>query len=399
MEKVRPKGYALATILILLGVAMFGMAAIITISTIESKISRSQSLGMRAYYAAEAGMEDAIWKLNNTPAISSALIAGSLGTGTTGPYNYDSAENDPGTDLQYFVDYRNDTGPGYGIIEVTGQSNIPNTSFVARRKITAKVFQGTITSPTGTNGLFAGGAMTITNGAANIHIIGGDMYATSSIIANNTHVVVDGAVNSPGSLTDNGDSITSGALYTANNPPAAATIAAPGIDFNYYRNNNDRTYSAAQFQALFNNTSTVNLPGPVTYVSAGLAFGNWARNKTLNITGMLVVNGNISVNGSVTGFTVNVTDPGSGKSGIFARSNFSMSNGTWNIDGVVYASGDIIFTNTQAVTINGGLISGGGMQINTGLPLSLTYNSTRVAACFGSGSPLNVEVQHWEEEY
>ena len=36
--RIRQKAYALATILILLGVAMFGAGAIVTISTLDSKI-------------------------------------------------------------------------------------------------------------------------------------------------------------------------------------------------------------------------------------------------------------------------------------------------------------------------------------------------------------------------
>lgn len=57
----RQPGYALATILILLGVAMFSGAAIVTVSTLESKISASQKEGLDAYYVAEAGIESSLW--------------------------------------------------------------------------------------------------------------------------------------------------------------------------------------------------------------------------------------------------------------------------------------------------------------------------------------------------
>ena len=122
-----------------------------------------------------------------------------------------------------------------------------------------------------------------------------------------------------------------------------------------------------------------------------------ARNKTINIAGMLVVNGNFTTNAS--GMTLNVTDPGDGKAGIFVQSNISNNSGRWSINGVVFASGNVTCTNSDLNTINGGLVAGGSISINVGMPMTITYNPARVTSSFGAGSQISVEVQHWEEEY
>jgi hypothetical protein len=108
----------------------------------------------------------------------------------------------------------------------------------------------------------------------------------------------------------------------------------------------------------------------------------------------------MSVNGSASNFHFNVTDPGTGKSGIIVKSNLNNSSGNWNIDGILYVSGSATFTNSQNIVIDGAIVTGGAVNINTGLPLDLTFNSARAIAVLGVTSvPTAVQVLHWEEEY
>lgn len=387
------KGYALATILILLGVALFGAGAIVTISTLESKISRSQQSSVNAYYVAEAGIQDALWRLNNTAAYSSALIGGTLNV------SY-SANNFPQTGQSFSVTMTTSPqGPGYGTVEVTGTVNYG--TFTAKRRIKIDVFQGTTPNIIGSNALFGGGSLTITNGGSAVDVSAGGIYATGNITFNSATVNAGTqTINTTGSYSANNSSnVTSGGIYASNYPPAATNITTPSFDFSYYSTTNDASYTPAQFEALFVNDATVNLPGPVTYITGNVAFGNWARNKTINITGMLVINGSISLPGSTSGVTINVADPGNGKAGIFTLTSFSLSTGTWNVDGVLYTSGSFSINSNRDMDIDGAIVAGGNVSINTGLAALLTFNSTRVDATLGSSSPLTVNVQHWEEEY
>jgi hypothetical protein len=382
--------YALATILILMGVTLFGVGSLITVSSLESKISRSQQEGTKAYYVAEAGADDALWRLNNETTYSDALRNGTLNT------SY-SVTDKPAAGQGFTVTF-NSTAPYYGEVLVVGYSD--NGSFRSERRVSTSVFQGPTSSPTGNNGFMLGGALNINNGSSNIILHDGDIYSAGSINFNNATINAgNNKIKTSGSYNNNNATITSGGIESSNQPPAPVSATVPGFDFTHYSTNNTVKYTATQFTNLLSSGSTINLPGPITYVNGDVVLNSNARNKTLNITGMLIINGNFTASNAANGLTVNVIDPGNGQSGIFIRQSFTNTVGTWNIDGVLYASGNMNFNNTQQITIHGAILAGGSISMNTGLQLELYYESLHPAATFGAGSPLSVGVQHWEEEY
>ena len=399
---MKPKGYALATVLILMGVMLFGVGAIITVSTLESKISRSHQEGARAYYVAEAGIVDALWRLNNTANYKAALKAGTFNS----TFNY-TATNTPATNQRFSVSFAS-TAANYATVTVLGYSN--NGSFEAQRKISTDVFVGPAPGPTEGNAIMSGGTLDIDNGSASVVISGGDVYATGKQ-STGVGINIDKATvnigskdfNSPRSYVVNGGTVTNGTIHASNFPVAADEITIPGIDFSYYSSHcGSYCYTSSSFQnRIANASSSVSFPGPITYVSGDVNLGNsWAKNKTINITGMLVINGSLTTSGSTKGLVINVTQPsGGGGSGVFLRSNMNNGGGTWNVNGVLYASGTMTFTKTEAVSIQGALIAGDTVTLNTGLQFNLTYQSGRVTPVFGAGEPAPVEVKHWEEEY
>ena len=377
---------------------MFGAGAVVTISTLESKISRSQQEGTTAYYVAEAGIKDALWRINTTSAYSTAILNGTLNV------TY-SASNVPASGQGFTVTMMTDAtkGAGYATVDVTGTSN--NGTFIAKRRIKTNVFQGSSSSSIGQNAFFGGGALSITNGSSSLQFSNGGLYSSGAVSINNATVNLGSfEINAVGSYSANPSStVTAGAIHSSNNPPAPSNISTPSFDFTYYSTHYNTRYTNTQFQNLFCSScgSTVTLPGPVTYVTGAVSLPNSARNKTLNVTGMLIINGNFTINGAVSNFRGNFTDPGNGKSGLFIRSNGSFSNGTWNINGVLYASGSLSLSvgSSQSMTVNGAIVAGGATSINTGLSTTWTYNNTRATATLGAGAPSSVEVQHWEEEY
>ncbi|HSI20603.1 MAG TPA: hypothetical protein VLA04_02770 [Verrucomicrobiae bacterium] len=403
------KGYALATILILLGVCMFGAAALVTISILESKISRSHVEGTVAYYVAEAGVTDAVWRLNNDTAYTNALAAGTLNV------TYAAADT-PATGQGFTVTMVTSAeGAGYATITVTGTAD--NGTFTAQRKIETSVFRGSTPpgSPIGDNVFFGGGSLAITNGGSDVLVTNGDLYMLGNISIHQATVNAAGrTINAEGSYSASGATVTSAGIYASNYPPAPSEgLSVPGYDFTQYTSlaTNKCTaalYAAetqlrctpAQFESLIGADDDFSFPNPVVYIDGSLSFTNWARDKTITTNGLFVVNGNLSSNNAASNFQFVVNDPGTGRAGIIVKSNVNNGSGTWTVNGVMYASGSVSFTNNQTVTIDGAVVAGGSVNINTGLSLNLAYNETRIISVLGGiTNPSAVRVLHWEEEY
>ncbi len=384
--------YALATILILMGVVLFGAGALVTISTIERKIAYSQQEGITAYMVAEAAHSEALWRLNTTPAYSSALLAGTLNIQFT-------ATDSPLSGQGYTVRMVS-TSAGNATIDV--DSTVDNGNFIARRALRSQVFSGPVSSPISDKVIYSGADIGFNNGSSNIITSNGNIYARTTINLNNTNIQAGtGFIQAVGNYSANNSTVNSAGIRSANNPPAPADIPAPSVDFSGYQTSANSTYATgtAFINAIANGGSTVNFPGPITYVNGNVAFGNSVRNKTVNITGLLVVNGTVTTNSSVSGLRINFTDPGNAKAGLLAANNITFNSGTFNIAGVIYSAGTIRFISAPSVTLNGGVVAGSSIQVNPGSVFNLTGNSTRMSTMFGGGTPSAVQVQHWEEEY
>jgi Tfp pilus assembly protein PilX len=394
------KGYALATILILLGVAMFGAGAIVTISRLESKISRSEQEAVTAYYVAEAGVEDAMWRLNNDTTYSTPLVNGTLNATYT-------ATNFPLTGQNFVVTLVTDNskGAGYGTVTVVGTSN--NGDFTASRQVITSVFKGSNGVTTGGNVLFSAGTTNFNTISNTMNLSAGGMYSSGAISFSSAKVTIANpyAINGVGTYSAVSSTVNSGGgIHSSNNPPATTALTTPNFSFSNYGTAGNYTtkYTPAQFTALFCNAcaATVSLSG-VTYVSGAVTMPATAKNKTMNINGMLVIAGNFTLANSITGFTSNITDPGTGKSGLFVSGATNIANGNWSINGVVYTVGTttLAFGNSTSFNVNGALISGGNLSINASVALNFVYVDSRVSATVGNGPATVIQVQHWEEQY
>lgn len=315
MNVSRPRrGYALATILILLAVCMFGAAALVTISILESKISRSELEGTIAYYAAEAGIKDAVWRLNNVSTYNTPLNAGTL-------------------NATYSVTDKPAVGQGFTVtllslaqsnnaaqVDVIGTSN--NGNFTATRHIRVTVFQGDPTPSFGAFAFLAGGATTVTNGSSALLVNNGDFYSRSNITINSaTFNAGTYTINAMGNYTANNSTVTSGGIFAANRPPAPSAVAVPGYNFaqysglptnrctaGQYNGQAQLRCSPAQFQALIGSSNNFTFNNSVVYIDAATTFNSWVRNKTITFNGLLVINGNFTVNSAATNFAINTVD-------------------------------------------------------------------------------------------
>ena len=395
LKKSRPPAYALATILVLLGVALFATGALVTISILESKISNSQKEGLIAYYSAEAGIQDAMWKFNNVASYDAGLRAGNLNASA---YSLTLAVDSTRTLVQKVNVSIQSTSPGYATVTSTGLSD--NSNFTAQRVVQATVHQGVSAPPSG-YAVIAGGAINLNNPNNSFNISGGDLYSGGAITANNRSSInaSNKFITSSNSCSCSGSNITiSGGTVTN-----ATTLTPPTFDFATNTTNATASYDSSSLAA-FETTilSAGGLPGPITYYNGALSISNsWAKNKNLTINGILIVNGSLTINAS--GSNIKVKDPGganANKSGIFVENGTtSINSGQLIIAGVLYSSGSITVNNTDNAVINGGLISPSGMTFLTGVNYNITLNQSAINATMGAATPASIQLQHWEEQY
>jgi hypothetical protein len=383
----RPKGYALATVLVLLGASLIGVASLVTISTLESKIAVSQQGGVNAYYAAEAGEYVGLWHLNNTSADNQALANGTLNS------SYSSSNGVPIANESFSIHLYTDPahGAGYGIIDSTG--TYVSGAFTATRQILTYVYMGSATSQIGSNALFSGAGVKLTTGQLNL-INGGeytvgnvsiqpgaDLNATSQTVS-----IYNGSLNNLGSFE--------GTSTTANN-----AIVMPSFNWNQ----SGTTISPSAFLNTVKNNGA--LAGPVTIVTGSVNInGSNYRNKTLTVNGILIIKGSLQINSS--GFNLVVNNTSSNQAGVFVEGSILINSGSWDITGLIYTPSTLKINNPSAFNINGGIIVGGSgnggqpaVQINCGGGLNVTYNAAIASTIFPSNSVQAVQVQHWEESY
>ena len=118
----------------------------------------------------------------------------------------------------------------------------------------------------------------------------------------------------------------------------------------------------------------------------------------MKINGLLVVDGSFTSNAN--GSTIQVIDPGTGKSGILVNGNANITKGTYTVNGVIYTSGSMSVNNSDTMTITGAIVSGGAVNFNTGVALTLTLDTPRATAVFGGTTGTYTSaISHWEEEY
>jgi Tfp pilus assembly protein PilX len=389
-------GYALATMLILVGVALFAVGALVAISGLERRISTSQQEGIRSYYVADAGMSDALWQLNTTQTLRDALIAGTLNQTVT-------RTDKPMAGQGYSIVFASDTsrGQGYGTVTVTATSN--NGQFTARRVVTASVFLASSGSVLGESAILAGRDISVTNGSGTLMATDSDLRANRNISFSNSRVMLGaGWLRSVGSIT--GSTLFSqwGGRQSSNYPAAATTLSVPVINYADLQSSANASYSSGNFANLLRNGGVVTLPGPITYINTALTLSNVPAGTVLRVNGILYIGNNFRINASVgNNLRIEVLDPGNGRAGIIARGSMTFSAGRFAVDGVFHAGGSFSATSLSEFTVNGSVVAASDVAITPGASFSIQRNDTRNAAMFGASGATSdpVQVNHWEEEY
>jgi hypothetical protein len=321
------KGFVLALSAVLLLSISIIVAAFIFLVTIRTRAAASGLDSAKAFWLAEAGVQQVIYKVMSDSAYRNAptTVTGSLGSGT------------------YSVSVVKLAGTAYTMTS-TGTAGIVSRNVVQ----TATFSFAGWSAPFANYGVFAKAGNVILQNSANT--ITGDVYAAV------------------GTVTTMGFSTVTGTVYADKGsgnykrlPLPIPNIPGPELDKTDYTTliNKAGTYIKKDMTY-----STLNLAGGIVYVNG--------RVTATNITGpgTVVCTGNFIVNGGTVGKDVS----------IISNATLSMANYSHVQPGaVIYASTSISLTGSSVVLDNATLITPGTAVLNAN---SLTVNG--VILCEGN---------------
>ncbi len=403
------KGFALISVILILGVLLLIGTAFFTLVSFENKISLSQESTFGTYYLAEAGINEVIYKLRNDSVWQDEFEDGTIDRGFT-------RTDDLVESGSYQVRIVS-TDPGEADIVSIGRLDLHGS--IAQRVVKTKVIKAVNPNP-------LADMTTYTDEDTNINL-SFVTVETGSIFANddlnlfawsradilNGQAMAADQINLRGTSTLN----ASGGCFATNCPsdcsscnPAPDHVAMPMLDFdsddeNSYKSKAGAVYTEAEFKDLLDNNNPLVLDRDVTYVEGDVRI---KRGHSLILSGILVADGNITF-GEWAGSShieINHT-PGKG-SGLISKNSIEFMMQPWaddiNIEGVLYAMDrvrirDIAFIGNFSLT--GAIVARELTFFDLWGNSTLNYDDdTLVKTLFGppADAPV-VTIEHWEEEY
>ncbi len=445
--KKMEKGSLLILSILVLGVLMLLGAYFLTFTLTEARISESQKIATQTYYLAEAGVNEAIWKLKNDPSWSSNFITAPICGNWEDNFERDSALFSNGS---YEVSVKN-SGCGNRTITVT--STIASAKGNSQRKVEVRVFKAQ-DNPVSDYNIFTGGP------SENMEIKFTDplnVYGGNIFCNNNLNVKWSSVVNvddDKKALVSNNIILSTGAVVNATScakniceagcevdecPPA--NIGMPQIDFDSASSTSymerainsdcrsvridgktDCVFTPAEFENLmWASYPVLSLPtSAVAYVTGD---ANIRAGQELTINGVLVADRDINIgkdncwNNSDPPFLrcgysqLRVYRPGlpednipSGflaKRKIVAGSYFGFGSYSLYAEGLIYAGDEFNFSGVQApIEIHGGIASRKFNLSSLWNGFDIYLDDDVIVDTFSETiySPI-ITVDHWEEEY
>jgi len=444
------KGIVIIIAFAVLGVLVLLSIYFISFAITESKISESHKIATRTYYLAEAGINEAIWKLKNDDVWKNNFIDENLNPDPQGKYWSDSFIAGSVLGGSYTVTIQNSA---CAMGEITSTA----TFETAQRVVKTKVFKGQI-SPLEDYIIFTGGPseniyISSTN-PLNIH--NGSLFSNNNInikdlsvvnvdnlalAHNNINVSFLSQLNAANGRCAKGECSVNCPDYMegcSECPPAQKPM--PSIDFdssdpNSYlemaKNDNcssvrtdgktNCVFTPGEFENLMWPNPDLTLPADtVIYVTGDV---NIRADQILRLEGVLVADRDINLGKDYywtskkppylrLGFSQLIIDrPGSPEenkpAGILTKRK--INGGGWfgfgveslDVHGLVYAGDEMSFSSVGAsMTINGGIAVRKFTLSSMWYGVDIWLDSDVIADTFKSSaySPV-ITIDHWEETY
>jgi hypothetical protein len=398
----KQSGFALVTTVLIVSTMVLLVIYVISFTITELKISNSQASTVQAYYLAESGMAEAIWRLKNDETWKDGFENNSSWEYT---YTKNSALYPDGS---YEITITN-SGLAQGEIVSIGKLTVGG--FTTQRAIKTSVYKAIGATPIEEIDTYADG--NIVSSTSIINVYDGGIFANGNIeIKSGSVVNSDGNVTSTGNIIRSWDSTINAPALIENADP----ILMPAISFddesdpNSYINQATVIYTENEFEDLLDNDHNLVLPGPITYVSGNVEIYG-INNLTIN--GALVTEGRIEI-GKVTSLCCYEADCGYSDivinredrfspAGILSkdRIDFEACLNSFNATGLIYANDKInILSIPGTFDLNGSTVSRKLTITSLWQGINITKEREVVASTLGEmGFAPIITVDHWEEEY
>ncbi len=377
----KQKGVVVIIVFLIMGLLLLLGFYFLGFSLSEKKISASQEVAGQAYYLAEAGINEAIWKLKNDTITGDGDDAWAndfideAKNPAGGPYWSDSFSHSF-SNGSYNVSIQNSERGAGSIISV---AKIPaGNGKYAQRIVKVSLFKG-LASPVNNSAFFTGTASgNISISSSNITVSNGNVFCSNifnisssalNIIDNGeTEEILEGQILAAGNLNQSSSTITSEAICAFNactencadytegktSCPVVSTemikVDFDSDDPNSFKSRALTAESLGQCQILCNGspcstkcilnktdfedlTGDITINSKITYVTGNISISG----KTAVINGILVsaINKKISISSS--SITINRPDEQS-PSGLLSGGKIDISSSTLNVQGIIYSS-------------------------------------------------------------
>ncbi len=401
------KGFALViTFIVLLLLLLLGVFFIGFVIT-EFKIAVSQKVGVRAFFLAESGVEEAIFKVKND-----STYKNNFEQGTFDPSSGTFSRTLVFADGESYTVEIVSLAPGEA--QVTSYGYFATGEGTAQRKVKVKIIKGLNPNPTWDKAVYASDDI--------------DFFATNTDITGNIYAKDDIDIwgFSDVDVTGNADAydeidksffssfdVTGEKHDSVTYPPPPDEIEMPQIDFDSDNSNSflsqaeevGTVYTQNQFKNLLKN-SPVTLDG-IIYVKGEIDI---KKNQSLTVNGILVADGDIKVGMTSlfplfgdSGLVIN-TPSDSGPSGILTKGKIKIGVHAKDvsISGLAYACDEFrLFNFSSNISLTGGIIAREVNILTAWQAPNIIFDADRINTILiqeASESP-TIEVEHWEEEY
>ncbi len=427
------QGFAIIIVVILISVILIFAGGFALMSITENQMTDSQTQSIKAYYNAESGIQEAIWRIQNDP----EWIEGFEGD----PEWEKTLER---TDLfstggSYIVQISNDdvgeadlSSLGKQIIRVDTQARRTVNTFVYKAvDVEEEEEEDSGGEDGGGDGEDSGVVVEIPDMDFTVLAVSNDLdfagvvaNITGNMYADNdmnmrlwSDVDVSKNVRAMGDVTiDSNSDVFAIGIFAENYPPVPDALESPYVGFD---NSGDslsmkaraqavnQVYSAEEFNTLLSENPTLSFNGAV-YVTGAVSI---ERGEGLTINGALATDGSITV-GNIWQWWDPCTDNDAqltvshisgSPAGVFSKGNISINTcvNDVSINGVIYAGNDFnIFSPENDFYLEGEIIAQEVQWSGIWQGIFLVFDEDVVNDTLRTGSgfaPL-ISFDHWEEE-
>jgi hypothetical protein len=398
MNYLREKGIIILISFLSVGVLSILAVHLLSFTLTESDMSQSESASNKAYYLAEAGINDGVWQLNNDSDLKNSFLEGTL------------SEDDDilrdnvfgNEELRYEISFLS-TAPGEA--EIISRSFHDVKKGEARRAIKTYLSKALGFSDdwdcavfSGLKGDEEGGNIDVTGSSANISVSGARFHANNDIQLTGA----DGFLNvNNGGLTAGGNVDVGGTseiiLDESYQDYPTSTIDMPPIDFGSWKERSTQAYTASDFESLPSDT----VLNGIVYVEGNPTLSR--SNYNLTVNGVLVVDGYLKLSGSRMNLDINYDENYGG--GLLVNGNLKINgpNIIIDVEGLFYTSKEFRVNNASfSMNCSGALISSNVVMSGSNIDMNISFNQEYFQNALDSS--LNpdsniIRINHWEEVY